>query len=111
MHDERPLLLLAALRYDALCERSTHPLRQAVSDHSGRVEAVTPEAFAAALSPARTRVDEVLRKRAVQTNETTRAVVWLWPAHLLLRAGERRSMALVDLGTSAGLNLIGDDLL
>ena len=107
---ERPLLLLAALRYDALCDGSTHPLHQALSDHSGRVDAVTPEAFAAALSPARTRVDDVLRSRAVQTNETTRSVVWLWPAHLLHVAGERRSVALVDLGTSAGLNLIGDDL-
>jgi hypothetical protein len=107
---ERPLLLLAALRYDALWEGSTHPLHQSMSDHSGRVDALTPDAFAAALSPARTRVDEVLRKRAVQTNETTRAVVWLWPAHLLSLVGELRSIALVDLGTSAGLNLVADDL-
>ena len=107
---ERPLLLLAAIRYDALCEGSTHPLHQAVSDRSGHVDAVTPDAFAAALSPMRTRVDEVLRTRAVQTNETTRAVAWLWPAHLLSLVGEERPIALVDLGTSAGLNLVGDDL-
>jgi hypothetical protein len=107
---ERPLLLLAALRYDALCEGSSHPLHKALSEDSVRVNSVAPDAFTAALSPTRTRLHEVLRTRAVQTNETTRAVVWLWPAHLLSRAGERRSIALVDLGTSAGLNLVGDDL-
>ena len=107
---ERPLLLLAALRYDALCDGSSHPLYTALSDGSVRVDSVTPDRFTAALSSTRTRVDEVLRKRAVQTNETTRAVVWLWPAYLLSLVGERRSIALVDLGTSAGLNLVGDDL-
>jgi hypothetical protein len=107
---ERPLLLLAAVRYDALCEGSTHPLHQAVSNGFGRVDVVTPDALAAAVSPVRTRVDEVVRTRAVQPNETPRAIAGLWPAHLLSLAGEQRSMALVDLGTSAGLNLVGDDL-
>ena len=46
----------------------------------------------------------------MQTNETTRAVTWLWPAYLLSSAGEGRALALVDLGTSAGLNLIADGL-
>jgi hypothetical protein len=107
---ERPLLLLAALRYDALREGDTHPLHAALAEDLPQVEVVTPEWFAAAISPTRTRVERVLRTRAVQTNETTRAVTWLWPAHLLSSAGERRLVALVDLGTSAGLNLIADDL-
>lgn len=107
---ERPLLLLAAVRYDALCEGESHPLHGALAARSVRVDAVTPDAFMAALSPARGRVEHALRDRAVQTNETTRAVTWLWPAHLLSSVGERRSIALVDLGTSAGLNLVGDDL-
>jgi hypothetical protein len=107
---ERPLLLLAALRYDALCEGEDHPLSGALSGVPVRVDAVTPDALAAALSPTRTRLRRALRDRAVQTNETTRAVAWLWPAHLLSSAGERRSIALVDLGTSAGLNLVADDL-
>jgi hypothetical protein len=107
---ERPLLLLAALRYDALCEGERHPLYEALADESVRVDAVTPDRFAAALSPTRTRVNRALRERAVQTNETTRAVAWLWPAHLLSLLGERGPMALIDLGTSAGLNLVADDL-
>src|SRR5689334_10078980 len=107
---ERPLLLLAAIRYDALCEGANHPLRGPLSEGSAHLDSVTPDAFIAALSPTRTRVEHVLRERVVQTNETTRAVVWLWPAHLLSSAGERRSIAVVDLGASAGLNLVGDDL-
>jgi Uncharacterized protein conserved in bacteria len=107
---ERPLLLLAAVRYDVLCEGTGHPLHDALAGSPVCADAVTPDAFLASLSPTRTRVDEALRGRAVQTNETTRGVVWLWPAHLLSLAGERRSIALVDLGTSAGLNLVADDL-
>jgi hypothetical protein len=107
---ERPLLLLAAVRYDALFEGVTHPLHLAISEGSARPDAVTPDAFAAALSPGRIRFERALRERAIQTNETTRAVAWLWPAHLLFSAGERRAIALVDLGTSAGLNLVADDL-
>lgn len=107
---ERPLLMLAALRYDALREGENHPLYAALADEPVQVGAITPATFAAALSPTRTRVSRALRERAVQTNETTRAVAWLWPAHLLSLSGERGPMALVDLGTSAGLNLVADDL-
>src|SRR5262245_16700226 len=107
---ERPLLLLAAIRYDALCEGEDHPLHGPLSEGSTRLDAVTRDAFIAALSPTRTRVERVLRERFVHTNETTRALAWLWPAYLLWSAAERRSIALADLGTSAGLNLVADDL-
>jgi len=50
----------------------------------------------------------------VQTNETSRAVAWLWPAHLLgagvETSGGARPIALVDVGASAGLNLLADRL-
>jgi hypothetical protein len=107
---ERPLLLLAALRYDALCEGPAHPLHAALAHPTPQRAAVTSAAFAAALSPERTRFSSALRERFVQTNETTRAVSWLWPTHLLWSLGEQRSLALIDLGTSAGLNLIADGL-
>lgn len=107
---ERPLLLLAAIRYDALLEGVDHPLHRALAEETVHADAVTADGVADALSPARTRVERALRDRAVQTNETTRAVAWLWPAHLLSSIGERRSIALVDLGASAGLNLVADDL-
>ncbi len=107
---ERPLLLLAALRYDALCEGKTHPLHDALAKDVPEIEALTRAAFMAAISLRGTRFPSALSGRFVQTNETTRAVTWLWPAHLVWSAGERRSLALVDLGTSAGLNLIADAL-
>lgn len=107
---ERPLLVLAALRYDALCEGESHPLHAAIAAKSPDPGAVTAAAVTASLAPQRDRVYEAVRQRFVQTNETTRAVTWMLPAHLLRGAGESRSLALVDLGTSAGLNLVADDL-
>ena len=52
---ERPLLLLAALRYDALCEGVAHPLHAAMAADPAQVEALTPAALTAAVSPTRTR--------------------------------------------------------
>src|SRR5262247_1320366 len=46
---ERPLLLLAAVRYDALCEGNGHPLHRAIAGDPVRVDAVTRDAFVAAL--------------------------------------------------------------
>lgn len=107
---ERPLLLLAALRYDALCDGPAHPLHAAIAARGGDAAAVTAAALTAALAPSRARFYGALRLRFVQTNETSRAVAWLLPAHVLYVAGERRELTLVDLGTSAGLNLIADEL-
>ena len=43
----------------------------------------------------------------MKTNETSRALAWLWPASL---AGGGRRIALADVGASAGLNLVADAL-
>jgi hypothetical protein len=107
---ERPLMLLAALRYDALSSAGAHPLHAALAGTPVDASSATASALAAALAPGRTRFWQCVRERAVQTNETTRAVTWLWPLSLLAAAGERRAVALVDIGTSAGLNLIADAL-
>jgi hypothetical protein len=107
---ERPLLLLAALRYDALCEGASHPLHAALASATPSAQGLDAQALARATSEERKTFHRTLRERAVQTNETTRAITWLWPASLLGRAGETRPLALVDLGASAGLNLIADEL-
>jgi hypothetical protein len=104
----RPLLLLASLRYDALCEGSAHPLWRAVASEPADPGAVTTRAVLEAAE--RERFFDALRLRDVQTNETSRAVAWLLPAHLLARSEPKRDVALVDLGASAGLNLIADEL-
>lgn len=107
---ERPLLLLAALRYDALCEGPVHPLHAAIVGEPPCAECATAEALRAALDPDRVRAWGALATKFVQTNESSRAVAWLWPAKLMADAAGWQRMALVDLGTSAGLNLIADAL-
>ena len=71
---------------------------------------MTARAVVEATSADRERFFDALRLRDVQTNETSRAVAWLLPAHLLARSDPERDVALVDLGASAGLNLIADEL-
>ncbi len=107
---DRPLLLLASLRYDALGDERAHPLARALAHEPPDASAIEPEALRAALADTRTRFWDSLATRAVQTNETSRAVTWLWPASLLHAYAGWEELALVDLGTSAGLNLIADAL-
>lgn len=139
---ERPLLILAALRDDALQEGPEHPLYRAIvgsaetADGSGTkmangtevpartgtatgtrtpagketgARAVTVDALREALAPGRPLWDK-LRHRHVQTNETSRAVAWMWPAHLIQGGDPSRRVHLFDVGASAGLNLVADAL-
>jgi hypothetical protein len=105
---ERPLLLMAALRDDALREGPPHPLWHAVV--LGEAPAVNAHAMQDALGAERQHLWHCLRSRYVQTNELSRAVAWLWPARLMAEADPTRPVALCDVGASAGLNLIADAL-
>jgi hypothetical protein len=107
---DRPLLFLAALRADALTEGPTHPLYDAVAADPPRSEEVTRERVRAAISADRRRWLAMLATRRVQTNETLRAVAWRWPAWLAGCDAGARPLALVDLGASAGLNLVAERL-
>ncbi len=107
---DRPLLLLAALRFDALVEGASHPLWEAFAAPEPRAEAVSREALAAALDARRDRVGDAVARRGVTTNEPARAVAWLWPAALAGAGGGGRVLALADVGASAGLNLVADGL-
>ncbi len=107
---QRPLLLMAALRAEALRVGDRHPLFSAIAAREVRAETATRAALAEALADASPRVVADLATRAVQTNETSRAVAWLWPAALAGCGGQRRPLALYDVGCSAGLNLAGDRL-
>lgn len=97
----RPLLILASFRFLALADHD-HPLGPEVllnaeaSDLETRLrEALADPALAA-----------VLAVRSVQTNEPTRAIGWGLVASILdLPEG---GWDLVDLGCSAGLNLVAD---
>jgi hypothetical protein len=103
---ERPLLLLAALRHDALVTGPEHPLARALADEHPHPGAVDRAALTRALDPDRLPIWLALATRRVQTNDVSRAVAWRWPAAL---AG-KRPIALVDVGCSAGLNLVADAL-
>jgi hypothetical protein len=107
---ERPLLLLASLRFDALASGPDHPLHRALAGDDPDAAAVTAERLAAALDGSRERVFDCLAHRSVQTNETSRAVAWLWPAALAGASRGLRPIALADVGASAGLNLVADAL-
>jgi hypothetical protein len=93
-----------------MLEGPSHPLHAAVVREPPAPEAVTPAAMASALAPGRHRLFAALSERLVQTNETSRAVAWMWVAHLIESADPGRPCALVDLGASAGLNLVADAL-
>jgi hypothetical protein len=107
---DRPLLLLAAIRRDALESGPGHPLHAAFASPAADPEAVTEARLAAALDGSRERTFDALAHRGVQTNETSRAVAWLWPAALAGASGGGRALALADVGASAGLNLVADAL-
>ena len=101
---DQPLLLIASLREAVLSEGQGHPLWMALRDESPDLAGITRDKVKAAFE--RERSWRNLRERYVQTNETSRAVVWLWPATLL----GSRPFTLVDCGCSAGLNLVADQL-
>lgn len=107
---DRPLLLLAAMRADARAEGPTHPLHAAFAAEPPDARVVTREALEAALDGKRERVFDALAHRGVSTNETSRAIAWLWPAALAGASRGGRAIALADVGASAGLNLVADAL-
>jgi Uncharacterized protein conserved in bacteria (DUF2332) len=107
---ERPLLLFAALRSDALADGPSHPLHAALRDQKPDTETLTEEAVRSAFDASRTGLWTTLALRRVQTNDTSRALAWLWPAALAGCSEGGRPLALVDVGCSAGLNLIADAL-
>ncbi len=107
---ERPLLILASLRADALEEGERHPLHAAIAVATPNPDAVTQDAVDAALARDRLGVWSIMTTRRMQTNDTSRAVTWLWPALLAGCDDARRPLALVDVGASAGLNLVADQL-
>jgi hypothetical protein len=107
---DRPLLFLAALRADALKEGSSHPLYGAIGSDQPDVEQVTLARVREALAEERGQLFTTLATRWVQTNETLRSIAWRWPAFLAGCEGGSKTLALVDLGASAGLNLVAERL-
>jgi hypothetical protein len=102
---ERPLLLLAALRRDAMATPH-HPLARAIGAASTGDETSSADDVVASFATHAT-ARAALAQRFVQTNEVTRAIAWRLAME---RFPEGRPVHLVDLGCSAGLNLVADRL-
>jgi hypothetical protein len=100
----RPHLLCAALHADALRSDSS-PLAAAI--RRGEPFAIGSDCIADALGADRAGIWRDLSARSVQANEIRRAICWRLPVHELARGG-RGPFVLVDIGCSAGLNLIAD---
>jgi hypothetical protein len=107
---ERPLLVLNSLRYDALSEGESHPLWKGIANQYPDLGTVTTDRVRMAIAPDRTRFWRTVAERQLQTNEPTRGVAWLWPAHLISRSRPEDPLAIFDVGASAGLNLVADQL-
>lgn len=103
-----PLLLLAGLHRDILAGRTElQALAQyypsvggTLSPQEGDIAACLQQALVAS----RDRLAAFLRTATVQTNETARGLCWLLP----VCSPGWESIHLVDLGASAGLNLVAD---
>jgi hypothetical protein len=107
---ERPLLLFAALRSDAMGDGPSHPLHAALRDSAPDADVITEAAVRSALDASRTGLWTTLGLRRVQTNDTSRGLAWLWPAAIAGCSDGARPVLLVDVGCSAGLNLTADAL-
>src|SRR2546421_1763182 len=105
----RPLLLLAALRAEAIAVHR-HPVARGLASLNPDALAVTREALLQALSPGRIGLWCALATRSMQTNDVSRSVVWMWPAALAKCNNQARPLGLVDIGAAGGLNLIADRL-
>lgn len=96
---DRPLLLMASLRFLAL-EDIDHPLAPELLDNEKKANLL--DRMLAALQDSR--LEPLLAKRTVQTNDPGRAIGW----GLAARHAPNNGFALVDLGCSGGLNLVAD---
>jgi hypothetical protein len=102
------LLLAAGLHRDALAgEPDVSALARFFPGAGGRLPPDAPgfkPALFAAMSTRSQALATFIRTGAIQTNETGRGLCWLLPVHAL----PWPSIHLVDLGASAGLNLVAD---
>ncbi len=105
---EIPLLLLAGLHRDILLNSTdTAKLAQYYPTVGGKRQATDPDLENVLLETILSRrhsLGEFINSATVQTNETARGISWLLP----LQYTNWEAIHLVDLGASAGLNLVAE---
>jgi hypothetical protein len=117
---QRPLLLLAAVHF-LLLSGDDHPLREfydtvaAVRGSDDGAKGSQPEGdvariFSGFCAERRAQLEELIATRTTQTNEIGRCNALLpGLCHVAELHGRKTALSLLDLGTSAGLNLLFDD--
>lgn len=102
------LLLMAGIHREVLLDApGTKRLREYYPSVGGDTPHTCldlPNIFKGVISSRKEELSNLLQNGTVQTNETARGIFWLFPA--LITGWD--SVHLVDLGASAGLNLVGD---
>ena len=98
-----PVLFFAAT-HDVILSRPTSPI---AAIYRGEVEADPVAPFFQLLADDRDAIAERMRTRSVQTNEVGRSAA-IAAAVALCTTGDFRSIGLVEIGPSAGLNLAFD---
>ena len=105
-----PLILLAAVHH-LLLSGLDHPLARyypSMVGHAARpIDADLYPTFADLVRGHRAEVERLVATRTTQTNEARRTVVTI-PAIGLVAKRETESLALLEVGASAGLNLLPD---
>lgn len=103
-----PLLLVAGIHRDVLAgEPAMATLARYYPTVGGEAPFDSPEFekdLRVAIMARREALAEFIQTRNVQTNETGRGLIWLLPLHFV----PWPTVRLVDLGASAGLNLVAD---
>jgi hypothetical protein len=102
-------IFLAAVHY-LLLSGIEHPLSAfypTLTSTPGSVTTVYPTFHAFCLMYAE-RIREIMHTRFVQTNEVSRCACMLPAFEIIYQLGQGRPMAIIEVGTSAGVNLLWD---
>ena len=110
VYHERPLLILAAMRCEALAEGPRHPLYAWLVRGADDADGISQQHVREATDAKRLGFWVSLSTRRVQTNEVSRAVGWRWAARLLETTCGQTDLTLIDIGSAAGLNLVADGM-
>lgn len=107
-HGPIPNLFLATVHF-LLLKENKHALRSFYPDLESECNREDDPygAFRAFCLENRGRIETILETRMVQTNEVQRSAV-LMPAFQLIARATEKPLALIEIGTSAGLNLLWD---
>jgi hypothetical protein len=104
-----PNLLFGAVHF-LLLKGTPHPLAKFYPGMTnGTVASGNPfPYFRAFCLEHRTKIEQIITTRLVQTNEVRRCALLLPAFTIVAKKGQNRSLSLIEIGASAGLNLLWD---